>query len=191
MDPFSYICVLTSIVLGLAVTRLVGGLGQLLQTRKRTPSYWVHTLWMLNTLLAVIIVWWVQYRWRHVERWTLFLFIWLLVEPIALYLATALLFPNEQEGEPIGNWRTHYYSMHRQFFALLALTFPLDLVDTLLKGWAYFRSFGLEYFGTQTLLFALCVTAATTRSARFHGAFAVFFFVFNTALLGSNLLRLM
>jgi hypothetical protein len=37
MDPFSYICVLTSIVAGLAVTRLVSGFGQLLQTRTRTP----------------------------------------------------------------------------------------------------------------------------------------------------------
>jgi multisubunit Na+/H+ antiporter MnhC subunit len=36
-DPFSYICVLTSIVAGLAVTRLVSGLGQLLRTRARTP----------------------------------------------------------------------------------------------------------------------------------------------------------
>ena len=61
MDPFSYICVLTSIVAGLAVTRLVSGFGQLLQTRARTPPYWVHTLWMVNVLLAMIITWWVQY----------------------------------------------------------------------------------------------------------------------------------
>jgi hypothetical protein len=55
MDPFTYICVLTSIVAGLAVTRLVSGFGQLLQTRARTPSYWVHALWMVNVLLAMII----------------------------------------------------------------------------------------------------------------------------------------
>ena len=29
MDPFSYVCILTSIVAGLAMTRLVGGIGQL------------------------------------------------------------------------------------------------------------------------------------------------------------------
>ena len=40
MDPFSYVCVLTSIVAGLAVTRLVSGFGQLLQTRARTRPYW-------------------------------------------------------------------------------------------------------------------------------------------------------
>jgi hypothetical protein len=31
MDPFSYLVVLTSIILGLGVTRLVGGLGHLMQ----------------------------------------------------------------------------------------------------------------------------------------------------------------
>ncbi|MFL6528044.1 MAG: hypothetical protein ACJ8IQ_08100 [Chthoniobacterales bacterium] len=191
MDPFSYVCVLTSIVAGLALTRLIGGLGQLLQTGKRTPTYWVHTLWMLNTLLGVIIVWWVQYRWRHIEHWTLFLVLWLLVAPIVLYLGTALLFPNEQEGEPITNWRTHYYASHRQFFLAFGLIFPLDLIDTALKGWDYFRSLGLEYCATQTALFALCLIAAFTKSPRFHGVFAVFFLVFNTVLLGSNLLRLM
>src|SRR5216110_716199 len=60
MDPFSYICVLTSIVAGLAVTRLVSGFGQLLQTRARTPPYWVHALWMVNVLLTMIITWWIR-----------------------------------------------------------------------------------------------------------------------------------
>jgi hypothetical protein len=90
MDPFSYICILTSIVAGLAVTRLVSGFGQLLQTRARTPPYWVHALWMVNVLLTIIITWWVQYRWRNVPHWTLFLFLWLLVAPLILYLVAAL-----------------------------------------------------------------------------------------------------
>jgi hypothetical protein len=190
VDPFSYICVLTSIVLGLAVTRLVGGLGQLLQTRKRTPTYWVHTLWMLSTLLGVIITWWVQYRWRHTEQWTLLLFLWLLVAPITLYLATALLFPNEQEDEPITNWREHYYASHRQFFSFFGATFAIDLIDTSLKGWDYFWSLGPLYLGTMIITFVLCLIAAFTKSPRYHGAFAVCFLVYNLGLLGTNLLRL-
>src|SRR5205814_4118545 len=134
MDPFSYICVLTSIVAGLAVTRLVSGFGQLLQTRARTPPYWVHTLWMVNVLLTVIITWWVQYRWRNTPHWTLFLFLWLLVAPLILYLVTALLFPINQEEVIVTNWREHYYSNHRKIFLLFGLTFAADLVDTFLKG---------------------------------------------------------
>jgi hypothetical protein len=191
MDPFSYVCVLTSIVAGLAVTRLLGGLGQLLQTRTRTPTYWVHSLWMLNMLLSVIITWWIQYRWRHTEHWTLFLVLWMLVAPITLYLATALLFPNEQEGEPILNWRQHYFEHNRLFFLLMALTYAIDVVDTSLKGWAHFRSLGPLYLGSMALFFTLCSIAGFTKSKYFHGVFAVFYLVYNSAMLGSNLLRLM
>jgi hypothetical protein len=105
MDPFSYLVVLTSIVLALAVTRVVGGLGQLMQKRKRRRSYWVHTLWLLNLLLVIVIVWWFAYRWRTYERWTFFLFLWLLLSPIVLYLIASLLFPDPDDEQPITDWR--------------------------------------------------------------------------------------
>ncbi|HEX4639741.1 MAG TPA: hypothetical protein VH252_00045 [Chthoniobacterales bacterium] len=191
MDPFSYICILTSIVAGLAVTRLVGGLGQLIQTWKRTPGYWVHAVWMVNTLMTVIICWWVQYRWRSIEHWTLLLVLWLLVAPINLYLASALLFPNEQEGEPITNWRDHYFDHRRGFFILIAANFAIDLVDSSLKGAEHFWSLGPLYF-TSMALFIVCGSiAAFTRSARYHAAFAVFYFVYNSVMLGNDVLRLM
>src|SRR6478735_9021974 len=117
MDPFSYICVLTSIVAGLALTRLVSGFGQLLQTRGRTPTYWVHTVWMVNVLLTMIIAWWVQYRWRNVTHWTLLLFLWLLVAPLILYLVAALLFPTSDDVV-VTNWRQHYYANSRKIFLL-------------------------------------------------------------------------
>src|SRR5437764_14574566 len=134
MDPFSYICVLTSIVAGLAVTRLVSGFGQVLQARARTPPDWVHTLWMVNVLLTLIITWWVQCRWRNVTHWTLLLFLWLLVAPLILYRVAALLFPTNQDEVVVTNWREHYYANNQKIFALFGLTFVIDLVDTLLKG---------------------------------------------------------
>lgn len=191
MDPFSYICVMTSIVLGLAVSRLVTGMAQLLQKRRRTPAYWVHSVWMLNTLIAVVITWWVQYRWRHAEHWTLWLCLWLLVAPIVLSFASALLFPNEQEGEPITDWRQHYYTTNRSFFLLIASTFAIDVIDTLLKGVPYFLSLGYFYLASMVMLAVTCTIAALTKSPRFHSAFALFFLVWNVAMLGSNLLRLM
>ena len=79
MDPFSYIIVLTSIIFGLGVTRTVGGLGHILQTRKRRRNYSVHILWMLNLLFLMALLWFIAYRWRTNERWTLVLFVWLLL----------------------------------------------------------------------------------------------------------------
>lgn len=188
MDPFSYLVVLTSIVLGFGVTRLVGGLGHLLQTRKRGRGYWVHTLWALNLLLVNVIVWWFAYRWRNYERWTFFLFLWLLLSPIILYLIASLLFPDPDEKEPIGSWRTYFYSSHRDIFLLLSVIFPIDLIDTLLKGAAHFREQGPPYFITMGLWFVLCLVAAFTKNARFHAVFAVAFMVYNLGLLGVSLI---
>jgi hypothetical protein len=190
MDPFSYVCVLTSIVTGLSVTRLVSGFGQLLQTRTRTPTYWVHTLWMVNVLLTVIIVWWVQYRWRNAPHWTLFLFLWLLVAPLILYLVAALLFPTSQDDVVVTDWREHYYANNRKIFALFGLTFGIDLCDTLMKGFAYFASLGPLYYGSMSLHMVLCAIAAITKSPRYHAAFAVFYLLYNAAMLGNELLRL-
>ena len=190
MDPFSYICVLTSIVAGLALTRLVSGFGQLLQTRARTPTYWVHALWMVNVLLTMIIAWWVQYRWRNAPHWSLFLFLWLLVTPLILYLVTALLFPTSQDDVIITDWREHYYANNTKIFLLFAMIFAIDLVDTLLKGWTYFLSLGPLYYGSMVLHIALSGVAAFNKSPRYHAFFAVFYLIYNLLMLGNNLLKL-
>jgi hypothetical protein len=143
MDPFSYICVLTSIVAGLAVTRLVSAFGQLLQTRARTPPYWVHGALDGERAFGNDHHLVGANRWRNVPHWSLFLFLWLLVAPLILYLVTALLFPTNQDDVVVTNWREHYYANNQKIFALFALTFAIDLVDTLLKGVTYFLSFGL------------------------------------------------
>jgi hypothetical protein len=49
---------------------------------------------------------------------------------------------------------------------------------------------GLLYSGSMLLFIILCSVAAFTKSERYHSAFAVFYFVYNGAMLGSNLLRL-
>ena len=129
---------------------------------------------MVNVLLTMIITWWVQYRWRNVPHWTLFLFLWLLVAPLILYLVAALLFPTNQDDVVVTGWRQHYYANNKKIFALFGLSFAIDLVDTLLKGLAYFLSFGPLYYGSMFLNIALCAIAATTKSPRYHDFFAVF-----------------
>lgn len=188
VDPFSYLVVLTSIVLGLGVTRLVAGMGKLLQTRKRKRTYWIHTLWLLNGLLAIVIIWWFAYRWRTYERWSFFLFLWLLLSPVVLYLITSLLFPDSDDEQAVTNWRDYFYANHRDIFLLFALIFPIDVVDTMLKGWEHFRSQGAIYFATMGLWFAVCIAAAFIRNARFHAVFAVAFLLYNLVLLGASLI---
>ena len=74
---------------------------------------------------------------------------------------------------------------------MFGLTFVIDLVDTMLKGLTYFLTLGPLYYGSMLLHITLCAIAATTKSPRYHAFFAVFFLLYNLAMLGSSLLRLM
>jgi hypothetical protein len=188
MDPFSYLVVLTSIVIGLGVTRLVGGFGHLLSSRRRGGNYWVHMLWMINLFLTMTIVWWFAYRWRSNEHWTFFIFLWLLLGPTLLYLIASLLFPGGEDLRAVTDWRTYYYENSRDIFLLWALLFPIDILDTLLKGLSHFHEQGAPYFITMTLWFAVCLIAAFTKRPRFHAFAAVAFLIYNLALLGATLI---
>ena len=56
MDAFSYLSVLLSIVLGLAVTHLLSGFAALVHARRRIAMYWPVPVQMAATLLVTMQV---------------------------------------------------------------------------------------------------------------------------------------
>jgi hypothetical protein len=58
MDPFSYLSVLISIILALGMTRVLAGVGEMLQARSRRRLYWVHAVWVVNLFLYLVVAWW-------------------------------------------------------------------------------------------------------------------------------------
>jgi hypothetical protein len=175
MDPFSYLSVLISIVLALGMTPVLAGVGEMLQARSRRRLYWVHIVWVANLFLYLVVAWWIFYRWRNQQPWTFFLFIFVLISPTILYLASIVLFPPESALDEFVNYKTHYYSDHRVFFILFALFMSVDFVDTLLKGIPHLLALGPQYFISNTLFFGGLVAAAITRKERYHQWYAIIF----------------
>jgi uncharacterized membrane protein HdeD (DUF308 family) len=70
MDPFSYLSVLISILLAFGMTRVLAGVGEMLQARSRRRLYWVHAIWVVNLFLYLVDF----YRWRNQQPWTFFPF---------------------------------------------------------------------------------------------------------------------
>ena len=175
MDPFSYLSVLISIILALGMTRVLAGVGEMLQARSRRRLYWVHAVWIANLFLYLVVAWWIFYRWRNQQPWTFFLFIFVLISPTILYLASIILFPPESALDEFVDYKTHYYSNHRAFFILFATFTPVDVVDSLLKGIPHFFELGPPYFVSALLYFAGLTTAGITRNERYHQVFAIFF----------------
>ena len=177
MDPFSYLSVLISIILALGMTRVLAGVGEMLQARSRRRLYWVHAVWVVNLFLYLVVAWWIFYRWRNEQPWTFFLFIFVLISPTILYLASIILFPPESAPNEFVDYKTHYYSNHRAFFVLFALFTPVDFLDTLLKGIPHFLALGPLYFISGGLFFTGLATAAMTRNERYHQCYALIFLV--------------
>jgi hypothetical protein len=176
MGAFEYLSVLISIILALGMTRVRAGVGEMLQARSRRHIYRVHAIWIVNLFLYLVVAWWIFYRWRNQQPWTFFLFVFVLISPTILYLASLLLFPREGDVDLAIDYKTHYYANHRAFFILFALFTPVDIVDSLFKGIAHFLQLGPQYFVSNLLFFAGLTTAAITRNERYHQFHAVFFF---------------
>ena len=177
MGAFEYLSVLISIILALGMTRVLGGVGEMLQARSQRRVYWVQAVWIVNLFLYLVIAWWIFYRWRNQQPWTFLLFVFVLISPTILYLASLLLFPRESEADLAVDYKTHYYANHRAFFILFGLFTPVDFVDSLLKGVPHFLALGPVYFVSGLLYFAGLLTAAITRNERYHEFYAVFFFI--------------
>jgi hypothetical protein len=177
MDPFSYLSVLISIILALGMTRVLAGVGEMLQARSRRRIYWVHAVWAVNLFIYLVVAWWLFYRWRNQQPWTFFLFVFVLISPTILYLTSLLLFPRDSAVDESVNYKTHFYANHRAFFIILALYGPVDVVDSLLKGVPHLFGLGLPYLVSMTFFLAGLTTAAVTRNERYHQFYAIFFLV--------------
>jgi hypothetical protein len=147
MDPFSYLSVLIQIILALGMARLLTGLGDMLLARSRQKLYWVHMVWIANVFLYQVVAWWVFYRWRFEQHWPFWLFIFVLISPTILYVASVVLFPRDLDSSTASrNYRSHFYDNHRTFFLLLATYAPVDVADSWLKGTAHLLDLGASYF---------------------------------------------
>ena len=180
MGAFEYLSVLISIILALGMTRVLAGVGEMLQARSRHRIYWVHVIWIFNLFLYLVIAWWIFYRWRDQQPWNFYLFLFVLISPTVLYLASLLLFPREGNVDTVIDYKAHYYENHRAFFILFALFVPVDIVDSLLKGVPHFLALGPVYFVSSALYFAGLMTAAITSNDRYHKFYGVFFLIQTT-----------
>jgi hypothetical protein len=108
--------------------------------------------------------------------------------PTLLYLTSALIYPDTDEAVLVTDWKEYYYQHHRDIFILYALVFPIDLIDTMLKGFAHFRAQGPLYFGTMLMWFVLLIVAAFNRRSGYHAFLAIVFLIYNILLLGTSLI---
>jgi len=129
MDAFSYLSVLISIILGLAVTQVLQGFRGLMLARSRVRAYWPALVWAVLVLVLCVQVWWAMFglSQRPAARWTFLDFSLVLLQTVPLYLMAGLVLPDVDVERGL-DLRDHYYAHHRWFFSLLVLLILVSLV---------------------------------------------------------------
>lgn len=175
-DTFIHIRVLVGVVLGLGLTRMLTGVGKFIQHPGHKPLYLTHLLWVAIVILDVIHFWWFELGLARIQPWPFELFVFVLFYAFLFYLMATLLIPDNIDE--YAGYEDYFISRRRWFFGLLAATVPVDLIDTLVKGPAYFRSLGVEYPIRLATVLVLSGIAAWTKNRRFHLAFALLYLLY-------------
>ena len=150
MNEFSYLSVLITIILGLGITQLMTGLGWLIVSRESVRLYWPTVAWIGLLLIFHILTWWTMFGLRNYREWNFLAFLIVLLQPIVLYLLSALILSN------LTDLKVNYYANARWFFSLLVLLFCVSL----LKDLALFGRFPEKTNLAAHLIFMALGTAA-------------------------------
>lgn len=131
MDEFSYLSVLLSIILGLAVAQLLIGMRGRMLTRARVRSFWPVQWWAAIFLLVSAQMWWAMFDLRNRHNWDFSAFAILLAQVIAFYLLTGLVYPDFTPERDV-DLREHYFRQRRHFFTLSIISTVLSICRDLI-----------------------------------------------------------
>ena len=85
MTQHEYIFVAVSIILGLAITRLLHSAAMIARAHRRTRFHWSSILWALSILIYILQLWWVGWDLRNIETWSFVDFVVLIFGSIFIY----------------------------------------------------------------------------------------------------------
>jgi hypothetical protein len=168
-EVYVYIRTVMSMVIGLSLARLLTGLGGIVQSPGKFRVYWVHLGWVASMFLFIIHFWWWEYRLQSLAVISFGVYLFLISFCCLFFFLCVLIFPTTIED--YGGYEEYFISRRRWFFGMLAVTYAVDFLDTLLKGKAYLAALGWEYPLRNALYIVLCIVAAWTANRRFHAVF--------------------
>ena len=179
MTPFEHISVLISIVIGFAITTLLGGAIRLVHRRSSVVWYWPSILWMITMLLLDVQIWWSRFAWRNLPAWNFATFFAMLLVPIGAFALSALLVA-EPDETPIDQ-RKEYFVRRQVFFGIGAFTIAASFLPDLIVNGNVGRPLDA---GVKAALIVLNGLAIASAAERLHKALAIVMLVVTCAYIG-------
>ncbi len=181
-ERFSYQSALTAVVVGLAITHLLGCVAGIVNERPRVRAYWLHVAWLVLAFAIIAQFWFASFFWAHdaeaVGR-SFPEFLAFLSVPVALYLSTSMLAPQVPPAPEPFDFRTYYYARHRSIFLMFAITLvALGVHRTLVSGQVWLRTTNVIRATGVVCLVALAIWRNRLLHELMMGALVTLFVVF-------------
>jgi hypothetical protein len=170
MDQFSYLSVLLSVVLGLAVTQILQGFRALLLSRARVRIYWPVIAWAALLLLICFQSWWAMFGMRYRQDWAFQQFGIVILQTIVIYMWAGLVFPDLTDESAI-DLKQNFYSHRGWFFSFGCAALAVSVGKEIVLGGQLPHPLNLAFhaiFGTALLVGAL------TRREWYHKTLVLF-----------------
>ena len=129
MEPFSYLSVLLSIVLGLALTQILQGYRSILLAKGRVRHSATVLIWSALLIAIVAQAWWASFSLRDRIHWDFLSFVIILAQMGLIYMGAAMIFPDVPEVGDV-DLADHWDRHRAAFFAFLLAM----LVTSILKS---------------------------------------------------------
>lgn len=179
MTHFEYLAVGTSVLFALALGRTLTIAPYLFQSGKFDPLfgfiYFVFCYWLIG-------LWWVLWENSTVASWDFFGYLLLIATPLAYYLVSLVLVPNEPES--VLSWKDYYSAVCRQVSGLYAFTFVVGTSRLMYLE----NDFGWLGVLFSTPFIFVTIIGAMTASRAVHWLLGASLFIFLTLrIFGSSL----
>jgi len=177
VDHFSYVMALVSIVVGLALTHVLGALGSAVHRLRghgapiRLEA--VYLCWIGYILIWLVSFWWWEFKLHEMQvEWSYPLYLFLIGYATLLFLSVVVLVPRDMEG--VEDSFTYFMAGRRWFLCMVLLLLAVDMGDSWIKGATWATS--TYYLASEALSAAACIVAILSerRGVQTAVAFAMF-----------------
>jgi hypothetical protein len=170
MNEFSYLSVLLSVILGLAVAQILKGFRGLLLSRARIRIYWPVIAWAILILLMCFQSWWAMFGMRGRHDWTFPQFTIVLLQTIVTYMLAGLVFP-DLFGEEVIDLKESFYAHRGWFFAFGFASIAVSVIKEVILDGRLPLPTNLAF---HVVFAATLLVGAVTKREIYHKALVVF-----------------
>ncbi len=162
MGLFEFLMIVISVVIGLALSELLTGVGNLLRVRKTVRFYWLHGFLVLGVFFALLQQWWESWDLVNVEAVSFGTVLLNLLPSLVLFLIAHLMFPDPAEDADLDEY---YYDQAPILWALVLFgTVVGTFAEPILHGTAVFTADNM----TGVPMIAICLALALWKNRMLH-----------------------